>query len=74
MIRLPPALVPLRNSTFRRLWLASVVAWLGTWLQNTGADWLMTTLAPRPLIVRRMLGVWSGGKFFSLGVQPRGDE
>ncbi len=51
MIRLPPALVPLRNSTFRRLWLASVVAWLGTWLQNTGAGWLMTSLAPRPLIV-----------------------
>jgi MFS family permease len=51
MIRLPPALVPLRNSTFRRLWLASVVAWLGTWLQNTGAGWLMTTLAPQPLIV-----------------------
>ena len=51
MLRLPPALVPLRNSTFRRLWLASVVAWLGTWLQNTGAGWLMTTLAPRPLIV-----------------------
>jgi len=51
MIRLPPALVPLRNSTFHRLWLASVVAWLGTWLQNTGAGWLMTTLAPRPLIV-----------------------
>src|SRR5580692_11811025 len=50
-MRLPPALVPLRNSTFRRLWLASVVAWLGTWLQNTGAGWLMTTLAPRPLIV-----------------------
>jgi MFS family permease len=51
MIRLPPALVPLRNATFRHLWLASVVAWLGTWLQNTGAGWLMTTLAPRPLIV-----------------------
>jgi MFS family permease len=44
-------LVPLRNSTFRRLWLASVVAWLGTWLQNTGAGWLMTALAPQPLIV-----------------------
>ena len=51
MIRLPPALVPLRNSTFRHLWLASVIAWLGTWLQNTGAGWLMTVLAPRPLIV-----------------------
>ena len=51
MARLPPALVPLRNRMFRRLWLASVVAWLGTWLQNTGAGWLMTTLAPQPLIV-----------------------
>ena len=51
IMRLPPALVPLRNGTFRTLWLASVVVWLGTWLQNTGAGWLMTTLAPRPLIV-----------------------
>jgi len=50
-MRLPPALVPLRHQTFRRLWLASVVAWLGTWLQNTGAGWLMTILAPDPLIV-----------------------
>src|SRR5580692_2264622 len=50
-MRLPSALVPLRNATFRRLWLASVVAWLGTWLQNTGAGWLMTSLAPRPFIV-----------------------
>ena len=51
IMRLPPALVPLRNGTFRALWFASIVVWLGTWLQNTGAGWLMTTLAPRPLIV-----------------------
>src|ERR1700749_2646886 len=50
-MRLPAALVPLRNSTFRTLWLANVVAWLGTWLQNTGAGWLMTSLAPQPFIV-----------------------
>ena len=50
-MRLPSALVPLRNGTFRHLWLASVVGWLGTWLQNTGAGWLMTSLAPEPLIV-----------------------
>src|SRR5579872_3880924 len=50
-MRLPAALVPLRNPTFRTLWLANVVAWLGTWLQNTGAGWLMTSLAPRPFIV-----------------------
>jgi MFS family permease len=50
-MRLPTALVPLRNGTFRHLWIASVIGWLGTWLQNTGAGWLMTTLAPEPLIV-----------------------
>jgi MFS family permease len=50
-MRVPAALVPLRNATFRGLWFASVVGWLGTWLQNTGAGWLMTTLAPEPLIV-----------------------
>ena len=50
-MRLPAALVPLRNATFRSLWLANVVAWLGTWLQNTGAGWLMTSLAPQPFIV-----------------------
>jgi MFS family permease len=50
-MRLPAALLPLRNATFRGLWLANVVAWLGTWLQNTGAGWLMTSLAPDPLIV-----------------------
>ena len=50
-MRLPAALLPLRNATFRGLWLANVVAWLGTWLQNTGAGWLMTSLAPEPLIV-----------------------
>ncbi len=48
---LPPALLPLRNRMFRLLWLANVVVWLGTWLQNTGAGWLMTTLDPNPMVV-----------------------
>ncbi len=51
MTRLPAALVPLRLTVYRRLWLAYVVASLGTWLQNTGAGWLMTSLAPTPLVV-----------------------
>jgi MFS family permease len=50
-MRTPAALVPLRNGTFRHLWIASVIGWLGTWLQNTGAGWLMTSLAPEPFIV-----------------------
>jgi MFS family permease len=50
-MHLPIALVPLRNGVFRRLWIATVVGWLGMWLQNTGAGWLMTSLAPHPVIV-----------------------
>jgi MFS family permease len=50
-MKLPPALLPLRNRMFRLLWTANVVVWLGTWLQNTGAGWLMTTLDPRPVVV-----------------------
>ncbi|MBS0641842.1 MAG: MFS transporter, partial [Proteobacteria bacterium] len=50
-MRLPAALVPLRHGVFRQLWLATVIGWLGTWLQNTGAGWLMTSLAPDPVIV-----------------------
>jgi MFS family permease len=48
---LPPALLPLRNKTFRLLWIANTVVWLGTWLQNTGAGWLMTSLNPTPIVV-----------------------
>ena len=48
---LPPALLPLRHRMFRLLWLANVVVWVGTWLQNTGAGWLMTSLDPNPIVV-----------------------
>ncbi len=50
-MKLPPALLPLRNTVFRQMWLAFVVSSLGVWLQNTGAGWLMTTLSPDPLTV-----------------------
>jgi MFS family permease len=48
---LPPALLPLRHPVYARLWIAYVVTSLGTWLQNTGAGWLMTSLSPNPLTV-----------------------
>jgi MFS family permease len=48
---LPPALLPLRHPVYARLWFAYVVTSLGTWLQNTGAGWLMTSLSPNPLTV-----------------------
>jgi hypothetical protein len=43
-----PAWTPLRLRLFRGLWLASVASNVGTWMQDTAAAWLMTTLAPSP--------------------------
>lgn len=50
-MRAPPALLPLRHGTYRALWIGNLVTALGTWMQNTGAGWLMTSLAPNPLAV-----------------------
>ena len=50
-MRAPPALLPLRHAVFRSLWIANVVTALGTWMQNTGAGWLMTSLSPDPVSV-----------------------
>ena len=48
---LPAALVPLRHPLFRMLWITNLVVSFGVWMQNTGAGWLMATLAPNPLTV-----------------------
>ena len=50
-MRLPAAIAPLRHGLFRMLWSANVVVSLGVWMQNTGAGWLMTSLAPNPFTV-----------------------
>jgi MFS family permease len=48
---LPSALAPLRHPAFRLLWFANIIANTGMWMQNTGAGWLMTSLAPSPFMV-----------------------
>lgn len=50
-MQLPAALTPLRHSAFRMLWLANLCSNTGMWMQNTGAGWLMTSLAPSPFMV-----------------------
>ncbi|MBU8539575.1 MFS transporter [Falsiroseomonas tokyonensis] len=50
-MQLPSALTPLRHPAFRMLWLANLCSNTGMWMQNTGAGWLMTSLAPSPLMV-----------------------
>jgi MFS family permease len=49
--RADPAWTPLREPVFRSLWIAAVVSYTGTWMQNVGAGWLMTELSASPLLV-----------------------
>lgn len=42
---------PLKISVFRMLWIATVVSNTATWIHEVGAAWLMTSLAPSPLMV-----------------------
>ncbi len=45
------AWAPLSEPLFRSLWIAAVVSYTGTWMQNVGAGWLMTQLSTSPLMV-----------------------
>ncbi|MBD2465868.1 MFS transporter [Oscillatoria sp. FACHB-1407] len=45
------AWAPLRQPLFRALWIAAIASNIGTWMQNVGAAWLMTSLTPSPLLV-----------------------
>jgi MFS family permease len=45
------AFAPLRHPVFRALWIANLASNTGLWIQNTGAGWLMTSLAPSPVMV-----------------------
>src|SRR5712671_1516226 len=42
---------PLRHRLFRGLWIATIVSNIGTWMQDVGAGWLMTSLSSSPSMV-----------------------
>jgi MFS family permease/quinol monooxygenase YgiN len=42
---------PLATPLFRALWIATIVSNVGTWMNDVGSSWLMTSLAPSPLWV-----------------------
>ena len=46
-----PALAPLKEPTFRMLWLAWLAANLTMWMNDVAAAWLMTTLTTSPVMV-----------------------
>lgn len=45
------AFTPFRHRAFLVLWVATVLSNIGTWMHDVGAGWLMTELAPSPLLV-----------------------
>ncbi|HMK34253.1 MAG TPA: MFS transporter, partial [Desulfomonilaceae bacterium] len=45
---------PLKISVFRSLWIAALVSNIGTWMQNVGGVWLMTSLSDSPVMVALM--------------------
>src|SRR5689334_14228426 len=47
----PSAWSPLRQSVFRAIWIASVVSNIGSWMQDVGESWLMTSLTLSPVLV-----------------------
>src|SRR6266850_1695866 len=49
--KLASAWSPLRESVFRAIWIATVVSNIGTWMQDVGEAWLMTSLTPSPVLV-----------------------
>ncbi len=49
--RADAAWAPLGEPLFRSLWIAAVVSYTGTWMQNVGGGWLMTQLTTSPLMV-----------------------
>jgi len=42
---------PLAEPLFRSLWIASVISYVGTWMQNVGAGWEMTQMTTDPLMI-----------------------
>src|SRR5215470_13798301 len=42
---------PLADPLFRGLWIATIVSNVGTWMQDVGAGWLMTSLTTSPSLV-----------------------
>ncbi len=58
------ALAPLHEPLFRSLWIAAVISYTGTWMQNVGAGWLMTQLSTSPFMVGLVQAVAAVPVFF----------
>jgi MFS family permease len=50
----PSEWAPLHITLFRAIWFASLAANTGTWFQNVGGVWLMTSFTASPLLIALM--------------------
>ena len=48
---------PFTEPLFRTLWIAAVISYTGTWMQNVGAGWLMATLTMNQSRAPLMVGL-----------------
>lgn len=46
-----PYRAPLATPLFRALWVATIISNVGTWMNDVGSSWLMTSLSPSPFWV-----------------------
>lgn len=58
---------PFQIPLFRMLWIATLVSNVGTWMQEVANSWLMTSLAPDPLMVS-LVQVATALPMFMLGL------
>src|SRR5579859_6086206 len=59
---------PLVFTAFRWLWIASIVSNVGTWMQNVGAAWLMTSLPQATPMLVALVQTATNLPVFMLGV------
>src|SRR5512138_104151 len=45
---------PLLQPVFRGLWIAALFSNVGSWMHDVAGAWLMTSLAPKPIMVALM--------------------
>src|SRR5713101_4820645 len=50
----PSEWAPLHIAVFRAIWFASLAANVGTWFQNVGGVWLMTSFTTSPVLIALM--------------------
>ena len=62
-------LSPLREPLFRSLWIAAVISYTGSWMQNVATGWLMTSLTSSPMWVA-LVQVALACLFFSSRCRP----